>query len=71
MHSISSEEDFNQFKNDELDDVSISLEMIVVLNQIIVMVRMPKKLVVNTRQTQMVLSLQLMVRDYTLAWLAI
>lgn len=69
MHSISSEEDFNQFKIDELDMhyMSISLEMIAVLNQITVMVRMLKKLVVNIRQTQMVLSLQLMVRDYTLA----
>lgn len=47
--------------------MSISLEMIAVLNQITVMVRMLKKLVVNIRQTQMVLSLQLMVRDYTLA----
>lgn len=69
MHSISSEEDFNQFKIDELDIhyMSISLEMIAVLNQITVMVRMLKKLVVNIMQTQMVLSLQLMVRDYTLA----
>lgn len=69
MHSISSEEDFNQFKIDELDMhyMSISLEMIAVLNQITVMVRMLKKLVVNIMQTQMVLSLQLMVRDYTLA----
>lgn len=51
--------------------MSISLEMIAVLNQVTVMVRMLKKLVVNIRQTQMILSLQLMVRDYTLAWLAI